>query len=98
MWWLGHRTATVGEIDVVRRLPDPHPCPHISYWGPACHILPYPHRDHHLGALGFHLASTRRVAGFEIARWTSSHPVAVRPAAIPGGGKLILTPSTPELL
>jgi mannosyltransferase len=98
MWWLGHRTATVGEIDVVRRLPDRHPCPHISYWGPACHILPYPHRDHHLGALGFHVASTRRVAGFEITRWTASHPVAVSEAQVPGGGKLILTPSKPELL
>jgi mannosyltransferase len=99
MWWLGHRTARVVEIDVVWRLKDPHACPHLAWWGPACHILPYAHRDHHLGALGFRLAGTRSVAGYEIARWvpTSGHLVAVH-APIPGGGKLILTPSKVPLL
>jgi mannosyltransferase len=99
MWWLGHRTARVGEFDVVWRLPDPHPCPNVAWWGPACHILPYAHRDHHLGALGFRLAGTRRVAGYEIARWVpaSGQLVAVH-APVPGGGKLILTPSKVPLL
>jgi len=99
MWWLGHRTARVSEIDVVWRLKDPNACPHIAWWGPACHILPYAHRDHHLGRLGFRLAGTRSVAGYEIARWVpaSGGRVAVH-APIPGGGKLILTPSKVPLL
>jgi 4-amino-4-deoxy-L-arabinose transferase-like glycosyltransferase len=99
MGWLGHRTARVAEIDVVRRLQDPHPCPHIAWWGPACHILPNAHRDHHLGALGFRLAGTRSVAGFRIARWVpASGGLVPVHAPIPGGGKLILTPSKVQLL
>ena len=99
MWWLGHRTARVAEVDVVWRLPDPHPCPRIAWWGPACHILPYAHRDHHLGALGFRLAGTRSVAGYEIARWVpATGSLAAVRAPIRGGGKLILTPSKVPLL
>jgi mannosyltransferase len=97
MWWLGHHTARVTQVDVVRRLPDPHPCLHRTWWGPACHITPYPHRDHHLASRGFHLASTTRVAGFEISRWVSPRPIPVR-GKLPGGGKLILTPSEAPLL
>jgi putative flippase GtrA len=97
MGWLGRRTARVSEIDVVRRLPDPHACPHLAWWGPACHILPQRAGDHRLGARGFHLAKTRRVAGFEIERWLAPGPVAVH-APIPGRGRLILTPAKAPVL
>ena len=96
-WFLGNRTVRVGEIDVVRRLPDPHSCLGRAWWGAACHIAPRRHGDHRLGLLGFRLAATTRVAGFEIARWTAPHAVTVR-GPLPGGGKSILSPSPQPLL
>jgi hypothetical protein len=98
MGWLGGRqTAHVSEIDVVRRLPQASACPHLAWWGPACHILPRWRGNHRLGARGFHLAGTQLVAGFEIERWLAPRPVAIR-APIPGGGRLIVTPSKVQML
>jgi putative flippase GtrA len=98
MWWLGrHQTARVTEVDVIRKLPDPHACLHRTWWGPACHLTALPHHDHHLGRLGFQHAGTQDLGGFRIDRWTSSSPVPVT-GKLPGGGKTILTPSKVPLL
>jgi mannosyltransferase len=79
------RGAPVEEIDVLRKIPVRTDCSSATWWGPSCDIgparaLPIP------PAAGFRLVSTRRVAGFEIARYRASHPIriyAFRPYADP---------------
>jgi hypothetical protein len=108
-WWVPPHGAPVRELDVLRRLPSHHACPSRSWWGPACAI---PARAP-LAAVpaGFALASTRRVAGFEVARYLAPRPRRLyahwpyerfgprdRLPAFYRHRRLLLTPPTPPRL
>ena len=108
-WWVPPRGAAVRELDVVRRLPSRARCPSRSWWGLACAIAPgAPLRA---APAGFALRSTRRVAGFEVARYRAARPRRLyahwpyehfgpheRLPAYYRHRKLLLTPTAPPVL
>jgi mannosyltransferase len=77
-WWVTPAGMKVAELDLVRRLPGLPQCS-WAWWGAACHYARGHPALRRPPAAGFHLVSSRRVAGFEIARYVAPRPVRLYP-------------------
>jgi 4-amino-4-deoxy-L-arabinose transferase-like glycosyltransferase len=101
--WMPVKGAPVEEIDVLRKIPARTDCPVATWWGPLCGVRAAP-------ALkappvpGIRLVSTRRVAGFEVARYRVPLPIHIYPsrpytdatrihAAHPGASHMLFSPA-----
>ncbi len=73
-WWVPPGGALVSEVDLVRRLPNHHPCDPHNWWGASCDIAAR-HQRRRSPVAGFHRVSSQRIAGFAVERFVSPRPV-----------------------